>query len=403
MTLLDLERDPVPVVPGFRFAALAAGIKKNGRPDLGLIAADEPVACAAVFTKNRVQAAPVLVARERARRGHARAVLVNAGNANACTGAPGLRAARETTAAVAAALGCDVAHVLPASTGVIGAQLPVRKVLAGVGPLVSTLDPGGAAALARAIMTTDRWPKVALAQLRLGGKKTATVLGIAKGAGMIHPDMATTLAFVVTDAGASPALLGKLLREATDQTFNAISVDGDTSTNDTIVLLASGRAGTVRPGTPGARALATAVTTVLRDLGESIVRDGEGARHVAHIEVTGLRTDADARRIASAIATSPLVKTAMHGRDPNWGRILAAAGRAGVAFDPARAEIRIGVSTVIKKGLPVGAEAERVAAATMQGASYPIRVRLGSGRGSARYTTCDLGADYVAVNADYRS
>lgn len=402
MPFLDIDRAPLAPVAGFRFASLAAGIKKNGKPDLGIVVADEPVVCAGVFTKNLVQAAPVTVAKKRARAGKALAILVNAGNANACTGKPGLVAVEATTSALARALGCAASQILPASTGVIGAQLPTAKIVDNVPQLVATLDERGAGSFARAIMTTDKFPKVARATFKLA-KTEATVLGIAKGAGMIHPDMATTLGFVVTDAAASPTLFGKILREAVAGTFNAISVDGDTSTNDSIFLLGSGRAGTIKPGTPAAKAFAAALTDVLGALGESIVRDGEGARHVAHLEVTGLATDAAARRVAMTIATSPLVKTAMHGCDPNWGRILAAAGRAGVAFDPQKAEIQIGGATVIRKGLPVGPEAEKVAAAAMKGPSYPIRVKLGAGKGRARYLTCDLGAEYVAVNADYRS
>jgi glutamate N-acetyltransferase/amino-acid N-acetyltransferase len=402
MTLLDIDRDPVCLVPGFSFSALAAGIKKNGKPDLALIAADGPVNTAAVYTRNLVRAAPVLIAEERTKRGTLRAVLINAGNANACTGKPGLEAARATTLAVSKALGCPVAEVAPASTGVIGAQLPKEKFLAAIPSLAAALSPDGAFDVARAIMTTDQWPKVAHAQIAVG-RKRATVLGIAKGAGMIHPDMATTLGFVFTDAGASPALLRAILKRAVDATFNSISVDGDTSTNDTIILMASGLAGPVKANTKEAKRLEAALTEVLGDLGESIVRDGEGAQHVARIEVVGAKSDADARRAAKTIATSPLVKTAMHGKDPNWGRILAAAGRSGARFDPAQAELTIEGHVVLKRGLPLGAEAEKPAAQAMRAPKYTIRLRLGRGPGAAHYLTCDLGSAYVAVNADYRS
>jgi len=402
MTLLDLDNDPICLVPGFSFAAMAAGIKKNGKPDLALIAADGPVNVAAVYTRNLVRAAPVLVSEERTKRGTLRAVLINAGNANACTGKPGLEAARATTLAVSKTLGCPVAEIAPASTGVIGAQLPTAKILAAIPSLTSALAPDGAFDVARAIMTTDQWPKVARAQFAVG-RKRATVLGIAKGAGMIHPDMATTLGFLVTDAGASPALLRAILKRAVDATFNSISVDGDTSTNDTIVLMASGLAGPVRANTKEAKRLEDAITEVLGDLGESIVRDGEGAQHVARIEVVGAKSDADARRAAKTIATSPLVKTAMHGKDPNWGRILAAAGRSGARFDPAQAELTIEGHVVLKRGLPLGAEAEKPAAQAMLSPKYTIRLRLGRGPGAAHYLTCDLGSSYVAVNADYRS
>lgn len=394
--------DRAVAVDGFRFAGIASGIKANGRPDLALIVADEPVAVAGVFTRNRVQAAPVRVAKERARAGRARAVLVNSGNANACTGRAGLEATRRTTAAIAERLGTDARAVLPASTGVIGALLPAETIVAAGDRLIESLAADGASDFARAIMTTDQWPKVASTEVVLG-RRRATVLGIAKGAGMIHPDMATTLAFVVTDAGVSPGLLRRMLRAATDATFNAISVDGDTSTNDTILMMASGRAGSVRAGSREARALAAALTDVLGALGKSIVRDGEGARHVARIEVEGLSSDRAARAVARTIATSPLVKTALHGRDANWGRILAAAGRAGVAFDPERAEIRIEDETIVRGGMPVGREAEARAAAILARPEYAIRVTLGKGRGRAHYLTCDLGVDYVGVNANYRS
>jgi glutamate N-acetyltransferase/amino-acid N-acetyltransferase len=399
--LLDLDRDTLPLVPGFRFAALAAGIKKNGKPDLSLIVADEAVPTAAVFTRNLVRAAPVEVASARAKKGRARAVLVNAGNANACTGAQGLRAAKATTSALAKLLGCSAEAVLPASTGVIGAHLPVEKITAALPALTSALGEDRAADVARAIMTTDQWPKVAASTVKLGARREATVLGLAKGAGMIHPDMATTLGFVVTDAAASPAVLKKLLKRAVDATFNSISVDGDTSTNDTIVLMASGRAGAISAKTE--RLLEAALVEVLGALGESIVRDGEGAEHVARIAVEGARTDEDARRAARTIATSPLVKTAMHGKDPNWGRILAAAGRSGARFDPSLAAITIGEVPIVKKGVPLGAEAEKRAAEVMRTPRYDIRVSLGRGKGRAHYFTCDLGKSYVAVNADYRS
>lgn len=389
-------------VPGFRFAGIPAGIKSNGKPDLGLIVADEPVPTAAVYTRNLVQAAPVLLAKQRTKKGKARAILVNAGCANACTGKPGLEAAKVSTAAIAEALGIDASQVIPASTGVIGALLPAAKIVAAREPLIAALSAEGGDDFARAIMTTDQWPKIASVEVKLG-RSTARVLGIAKGAGMIHPDMATTLGFVVTDAGVSAPLLRKLLRDAVDATFNAISVDGDTSTNDTIVAMASGRAGSVKAGTKEAKALASALTDVLGALGESIVRDGEGARHVARIDVSGVANDRAARAVAKTIATSPLVKTALHGRDANWGRILAAAGRSGITFDPDRAEIRIGDETIVRGGMPVGAEAEKRAARILQGPAYTISVVLGRGKGRAHYLTCDLGPDYVAVNANYRS
>lgn len=400
--LLDLDQATCPIVRGFRFAGIAAGIKASGARDLGLILADECVSAAAVYTQNRVRAAPVELAEERTKAGRLRAVLVNSGNANACTGKEGMRAARATTGALAKVLGVPAAEVAPASTGVIGALLPTDTITAALPRLLDAVDPGNAAEFARAILTTDRWAKVATQTFRVGREK-ATVLGIAKGAGMIHPDMATTLVFLVTDAGASPALLRSLLRAATNRTFNAISVDGDTSTNDSIFLLASGKAGTVRAKTKEAEALGGALEDVLGALGASIVKDGEGAEHAVTFEVVGARTDAEARQAAKTIATSPLVKTAIHGIDANWGRILAAAGRSGAIFDPTQAAIHVGRVAIVKKGMPVGKAAEAEAQAIMASPEYTVRVSLGRGPGKASYLTCDFGHAYVDVNANYRS
>ena len=400
---MSIELSPdasVPGVAGFRFAGIAAGIKKNGNPDLGLVVADAgAVPAAAVLTRNRVRAAPVEITRERLAkaRGRISAILVNSGNANACTGAEGHAEALRASAAVASELGIDTRSIVPASTGVIGAILPGDKIAAAAPALVRALRAEGAADFARAIMTTDQWRKVALASFAVG-KKTVTVLGVAKGAGMIHPDMATTLGFVLTDALATPSELRSALRRATDATFNSISVDGDTSTNDTIVLAASGAS-----GARDVKKLERALTDVLGALAESIVRNGEGARHVVRIDVSGLATDADARRVAKTIATSPLVKTALHGRDANWGRILAAAGRSGARFDPTRARITIGGERIVEGGMPVGKDAEARAGAVMAGPRYAIEVSLGRGRGKAHYLTCDLGPEYIAVNANYRS
>ncbi len=395
------EVEVVPEVPGFRFAGIAAGIKANGKFDLALAVADEAVGAAAVFTRNVVCAAPVELARARTRAGTLRAILVNSGNANACTGVPGRKAAVSACESVARALGVPAKTIVPASTGVIGALLPASKIALAAPSLVAALSADGAADFARAIMTTDQWRKVAVARPTIGGKK-CVVLGIAKGAGMIHPDMATTLGFVFTDAGAPPAMLRRILRRAVDATVNAVSVDGDTSTNDTILLAAAGATARAKAGL-GEKRLAAAVEEVLAALGESIVRDGEGARHVVRFEVSGLATDDAARKVAKTIATSPLVKTAIHGRDANWGRILAAAGRSGARFDPSRAAIAVGDTTIVRRGMPVGAEAEAEAARTMAGAKYTIRVALGAGRGKAHYLTCDLGTEYIAVNASYRS
>jgi glutamate N-acetyltransferase/amino-acid N-acetyltransferase len=383
----------VPEVPGFRFAGLAAGIKKTGLPDLGLAVAERPVPAAAVFTQNLVQAAPVKVARERIRSGYAQAALVNSGNANACTGAPGLAATLASSAAIAAALGIDVALVLPSSTGVIGQLLPADKIVAAAPALVDKLAVHGAGDFAQAIMTTDKSQKTAYRKLAVDGGEVV-LLGVAKGAGMIHPRMATTLAFVFTDANVSPALLGGALSRATECSFNVATVDGETSTNDMVLVMASGATGApLREGSDVA----------MRELAEQIVADGEGANHVAEVQVSGTDSDADARTIAQRVATSLLVKTAMHGKDANWGRILSAAGMAGVVFDPEVVSIAIDDVTIVRGGLGLGASAEAEAQKIMAGPRYSIRVQVGPGKGKASYLTCDIGHRYIDVNAGYRS
>ena len=391
----------LPRVPGFRFSGVASGIKKRaGAPDLGLIVADAPCPVAAVFTRNLVRAAPVVVAAERVASGRAQAVLVNSGNANAGTGEGGLRMALRTTEQLAALLDVAPALVVPASTGVIGQPLPEAPFDEGLLRAVEALSERGAADFAEAIRTTDRWPKTAHATAALAGG-AATVLGVAKGAGMIHPDMATTLGFVVTDAVAEPALLRRALRDAVETTFNRITVDGDTSTNDAIVLLASGASGAMVD-----EAHLPAFTESLRDvlgrLGRMIVADGEGARHVVEVRVTGAPDEAGAVTVARTIATSLLVKTALHGKDPNWGRILGAAGRAGVPFDPMAATVRLGDVPVYARGTPRD-DVEEAASAVMAAAEYVLSVDLGAGGAEASYLTCDLGHDYVTLNADYRT
>ncbi|HJK97151.1 MAG TPA: bifunctional glutamate N-acetyltransferase/amino-acid acetyltransferase ArgJ, partial [Polyangiaceae bacterium LLY-WYZ-14_1] len=338
------RRPPLPAVRGFRFAAVSAGLKGRRVPDLGLVVADRPVSMVASFTTNLVQAAPVLLARDRVSRGRPRAVLVNSGNANACTGPAGQAAAERTTAALAAALGLRPAQVVPASTGVTGVPFPEDRVVDAIPRLVARASPDGAWDFARSILTTDRGPKTSSRTFSLRPRRTATVLGIGKGAGMIHPRMATTLAFVVTDAPGRRSLLRRILARALDATFHASTVDGDTSTNDMVLLVASGAIGgpVLSPTDRAAARLEAAVTEVLGELAEQIVADGEGARHAVTIDVRGTVTDGDARRVAETVATSLLVKTALHGRDPNWGRIAAAAGRAGVPFDPSRLDVRIG-------------------------------------------------------------
>lgn len=391
-------------VAGFRFAGMAVGIKKKaGAPDLALIVADDEVPVAAVFTTNRVKAAPVKLAAQRTKRGRARAVIVNAGNANACTGEAGMAAAKESTAAVARALGIPAASVIPASTGVIGVVLPAAKIVDAAPTLAERASPDGVEDFAHAILTTDRGPKLARVAFSIGDRE-ATVLAVAKGAGMIHPNMATTLGFVVTDAPVSSESLSAALRRSAELTFNRISVDGDTSTNDTIVALASGAVGGKPLTGKSLQAFEDALREALEGVALQIVADGEGAEHVARIVVTGARSDASALRIARTMATSPLVKTAMHGKDPNWGRLLAAAGRSGERFDPEKAEVRLGGVTVFRAGLTtMDAKVEAKAAEVMKRPRYDVDLVLQEGAGSAFYWTCDLGHDYVSCNADYRS
>ncbi|HZS42543.1 MAG TPA: bifunctional glutamate N-acetyltransferase/amino-acid acetyltransferase ArgJ [Polyangia bacterium] len=390
--------------PGFRFAGIAAGIKKTLRPDLGLVLAEDDVPAAAVFTRNLVRAAPVVISEERVRGGLARAIIVNSGNANAATGERGLDDARAMAHYAAKAIGCDEKRVLVASTGVIGAQLPIERIVEHTAALHKAARADGLEDFTRAIMTTDRFEKRALALLPLGPKTRARVVGVAKGAGMICPNMATTLVFVMTDAAVQKNFLRSALREEVEVTFNRVSVDGDTSTNDSLFLMASGAAKNkaIEGGDKG-QAFRSALRDVLGDLARQLVRDGEGATHVVTIEVLGAENADAAERVARRIGASPLVKTALFGADPNWGRILCAVGNAGVALDPARVDIAIGEVEVARQGAAVGGEAERAAHAVMRRGEYTIRVHLHQGRGEGRHTTCDLTVDYVKLNADYRS
>ncbi len=392
---------------GFRFSATSAKLRKDGRVDLGLAVADAPATVAALYTKNVVKAAPVLISAARTQDGFAQAILANCGCANACTGEEGVVAARSTTRSVAEALGIDEALVLPASTGVIGTPLPKDKILAAVPELVTRLSAEAHEDFAQAICTTDRWKKVA--GCALGSR--SRLLGIAKGAGMIHPELgyfapepstglhATMLAFLFTDAVVSQEILKRALEAAVEESFNAASVDGDTSTNDTVVVMASGKSGEE----VGQAELTRALTVVCTELAESMVRDGEGSEHLAELLVSGLGSDAEARQVAKTVATSLLVKTAMAGKDPNWGRWLGAAGRAGVVFEPSQVELRIEGITLVRGGMGVpGLDEAKVKVAMMQ-PRYRVELVLGQGPGHARYFMTDLGHAYVNVNADYRS
>src|SRR5437868_492950 len=385
---------------GFLASGIRAGIRKK-RPDLGLIVAETGANAAAVFTQNRFQAAPVVLAKASLKKtgGRVKAVVVNAGCANAVTGKPGLDAAKRVRTRAAELLRCNENEIFLASTGVIGVVLPDKKVTDTLGDAINRLSSGGIDALSHAILTTDVGPKLAQATFTLGGKR-GRITGVAKGAGMIHPNMATMLGFVMTDAALDPATLQGCLTAAVDQSFNAISVDGDTSTNDTVLLMASGKLGNT------ARAdiadFQRALKTVCRDLAWMIVRDGEGATRVMELTVRGAKSDRDARLAAHAVATSPLVKTALHGGDPNWGRILAALGRSGARFSIRRVSLSAGPVTLVRNGDPVDYR-EKDAARVFARERVPITLDLGSGNAATVILSSDLGHDYVSLNADYRS
>jgi len=389
---------------GFSAAGLHCGIKaKAGALDLGVLAADSAVPAAGIFTTNLAQAAPVAVSKRHlaATDGRVRAIVVNSGCANACTGTVGISDARQMAAETATRLGCTPEQVLVASTGVIGVNLKMDKVLPGIGAATAALGRDNGGVLARAIMTTDPFPKEHAVTVRTV-RGTFTVGGTAKGSGMIEPNMATMLGFVATDAKVSSALLQRALRESAAGTFNAITVDGDGSTNDCVFALASGASG-VEIDDELYPALLAGFYEVSRELAIGIVRGGEGATKLITIAVKDARTAADAMRVAKTIANSPLVKTAVHGADPNWGRIVAAAGRAGVMFDIDRATVHVGGVLLFENGLPHDDNAPK-AAEHLKQKDVSIDVHLGTGRGGdATVWTCDLTAEYVKINGEYRT
>ncbi len=387
------------VVPGFRFAGVRSGLKTAG-PDVALIVADRPVVVAGVFTTNRTAAAPVRVTRERARNGRARAVLVHAGNANACTGAQGVRTVEVSTALVARKLGVPARAVLACATGKIGVPVPHDVLLPGVTRAVDALAIRGFPDMARAIMTTDAFPKTAVRRIRIGDRPV-TVAVAGKGGGMIAPNMATLLVFVMTDARLSAAYARQALRAAVDTTLNEATVDGDTSTNDTVLLLASGAAGNpiVRGGRAG-EAFGAALGSALAEITELVVLDGEGATRVVEVEVTGARSAADARRAARAIGESTLCKAAFHGADPNWGRFVCAAGYSGAAIDGERVDVTIGGVRVLRRGRPK-TSAIPAAARRMRGRRVVVRLDLHLGSGRARVLASDLTPAYVRFNSAY--
>ncbi len=390
-------------VPGFRAAGIRCGIKKDGL-DLALVVSDAPATVAGVFTRSTVVGAPVEVSRARVRRGRARGVVVNSGVSNVAMGARGLRDAGEMARLAAVAVGCAPEEMLVASTGVIGRPLPMARLREGVRTASAALAPGGFGRAARAIMTTDTFPKAALATARVGGR-IVTVGGIAKGSGMIEPDMATMLGFLCTDAAVSPAYLRAALRAATDASFNRVSVDGETSTSDSVILLANGCAGNAvlrGPRSPGAARFEAALAEVTQSLARDLARDGEGATRLVTVRVAGAATPAEAERAARRIANSLLVKTAVFGSDPNWGRILQTVGAGRVRLRLPRTRVDLAGVTVFRNGAPTGPAAVARAAARLRAArEVEIRVELGAGRSAAWVWTCDLSYDYVRINAEY--
>jgi glutamate N-acetyltransferase/amino-acid N-acetyltransferase len=388
--------------PGFQAAGVNCGLKENGRKDLGLIYSEVPSNVAGVFTQNRIQAAPVLLNRQRITRGVCRALIVNSGSANCCTGEQGMRDAVNMAGFAAAGVGVAEDEVLVSSTGVIGEPLPMEKIKIAVPALIDALHGEGIHDFAEAIMTTDTVPKVISRRGELDGK-VFTVTGVAKGSGMIRPDMATMLCFVMTDIHASPVLLKEMLKAAVDLSLNRITVDGDTSTNDTVLLMANGRSGAEVLNDAQREVFQPVLHDVLITLAKWLIKDGEGATKLVEIVVTGAGSDQDARRIADTVSNSNLFKTALFGEDANWGRILAAVGRAGVAVDPEKMDVRFGPVLMVQDGMSCGKTAEAAATKILKKSEFDITIDLKSGRGHATVFTCDFSIDYVKINADYRS
>jgi glutamate N-acetyltransferase / amino-acid N-acetyltransferase len=403
MTSLRRSPEKIRLPAGFSFSAVAAGIKLSGRPDLALVEAAGGASAAALFTKNRVVAAPVEVGRAAllASGGRVRAVVVNSGNANCATGRGGMQACERVCREAGKLLGVPAAEIFPSSTGIIGVRLPAEKIHSKLPELIAarTASQRGVFSFAHAIMTTDTRAKIASARFRVQSRDV-TVLGIAKGAGMIHPQMATMLVYLFTDIGASPRELQLLLRAACDESFNCMSIDGDTSTNDTVLLLASGASGARVKDVRVRKKFSAALTAVCQSLAEQIVSDGEGVQHVIRLFVEQARGREEALLVARTIAHSMLVKTAWAGADPNWGRILAAVGRCGLPIDPSRVQIFIGSQRVCRDGVACAFN-ERRAHRSLAQPVCDICVQLGRGQKSVRFLTTDLTAEYVRINADY--
>lgn len=395
--------DIIDIPAGYRFSALASGIKKKGKLDLGLIVSDHPADCAGVFTRNQVIAAPLILTKPKVAKGKCQAILINSGNANACTGSAGLQVAEATVELLVAELQITADLVSVASTGVIGELLPLKPFSSAIPSLVKSLSTDQASTVATAMMTTDAFSKTASATE--SGEQNYKVLGLAKGAGMIHPNMATMLSFVLTDAQVNPELLTSVLQRAVRKSFNSITVDGDTSTNDMVLLLANGAANSavIEPDTREAEIFSQHLERVLLDLAKMIVRDGEGATKLVQIKVVGAESEDSARIAARSVATSALVKTAFFGEDANWGRIIAAVGYAGIDIDPNRIDISFNQVPVAINGLAAVPEQEAAATKVLQLAEFIVTINLHQGEAESSYYTSDLTYEYVKINADYRT
>ncbi|AND93306.1 MULTISPECIES: bifunctional glutamate N-acetyltransferase/amino-acid acetyltransferase ArgJ [Bradyrhizobium] len=398
----------MPVIAGVRLATAEAGIRYKNRTDVLLAVMDKGTAVAGVFTKSKCPSAPVEWCRAKLKGGKARALVVNSGNANAFTGKTGRSSTALTAKIAAKAVGCSESEIFLASTGVIGEPLDATKFDGVLGRLAETAEPGDYLAAAKAIMTTDTFPKVATATVKLG-KAKVTINGMAKGAGMIAPDMATMLSFVFTDAPIAPAALQALLKSGVEDTFNAVTIDGDTSTSDTLLAFATGAAAEhgapkiSRASDPRLKAFVKAFNQVLANLAEQVARDGEGARKLVEITVEGAKTKASARKIAMSIANSPLVKTAIAGEDANWGRVVMAVGKAGEPADRDKLSISFNGIRVARSGARDPDYDEAQVSEAMKAPEIAIKVSLGLGKGRDRVMTCDLTKEYVAINGDYRS
>ena len=390
------------MVQGFKASAVKAGLKKDKGLDLALIFSERETAVAGVFTTNKVVAAPVILTREHIKSGRARAIIANAGNANACTGKAGFNDARRTAELVADRLGIGADEVLVASTGVIGQPLNVDRIAEAMPALVERLSPDGIPTAARAIMTTDSFPKISHFEGHAGGRPYR-ILGVAKGAGMIMPNMATMLCFIVSDIRIDSNDLNGVLSSSVETTFNRITVDGDTSTNDTVLVMANGMAGNTALTEVDSKGFARGLETVMGELAQMIVRDGEGATKVIYMEIKGARSASDALKAARTVGNSSLVKTACYGQDPNWGRIMAALGRADIVMDEEKVDIWVNDILIVSAGLGKGQEAEKKAAEIMVRKEYTITIDLHQGDFEDRIITCDLTHEYVSINASYRT